>query len=54
MLLSNFPTTAIPSVSGTLALISVAGEESRRCAVFCFAFNNSGLALTVEVMKNTL
>ncbi|MNT50836.1 hypothetical protein D3C72_1877730 [compost metagenome] len=54
MLLSSFPTAAIPSVSGTLALISVAKEESRSCAGFCFSFDNSGLALIVEVMKNTL
>jgi hypothetical protein len=50
----SFPTAAIPSVSGTLALFSVAGEESRRCAGFCFVFDNSGLSLTVEVVKNTL
>ncbi|MFJ7110806.1 hypothetical protein ACIQU2_24990 [Pseudomonas sp. NPDC098740] len=54
MLLSNFPTAAIPSVSGTLDPYQRYEEESRRCAGFCFSFKNSWLALIVEVVKKKI
>ncbi|MGG7651478.1 MULTISPECIES: hypothetical protein [unclassified Pseudomonas] len=52
MLLSNFPTTAIPSVSGTLALISVARERAEGVPVLVFLLKTvSWLYLLIESKK---
>jgi hypothetical protein len=41
MRLSSFPTAAIPSVSGTLALISVARKRAEGVPVFDFPFKTT-------------